>query len=107
MAGNIIAIILGVVCCCFTYFISLASMVLGIIGVVYASKVKSSMSPEEERHNRNVSRLLMIIAFVVLVLGIVVFIGMVLSSANGIEGLKETWNSIYESVSLSMAEAGN
>lgn len=107
MAGNIIAIILGVVCCCFTYFISLVTMVLGIIGVVYASKVKASMSPEEERHNRNLSRIMMIIGYVVLLLGLVVFIGMILTSSNGFEGLKETWNSIYESVSISMAEGGN
>ena len=102
LAGNIIALILGVICCCFTYGISLIAMILGIIGVVYASKVKSSLNADEERHNRKVSRILMIIAYVVLLLGIVAMIGIAIAANNGISGLKEMYESIYESVSESM-----
>ena len=102
LAGNIIALVLGVICCCFTYGISLIAMILAIVGLVYASKVKSSMNAEEERHNRKVSRILMIIAYVVLLLSIVAMVAMVIAASNGISGFKEMYESIYESVSMSM-----
>ena len=105
LAGNIIAIVLGVICCCFTYGISLIAMILGIIGTVYASKVKSSLNADEERHNRRVSRILMIIAYVVLVLGLVAIIGLAIAASDGISGFKEMYESIYESVSVSMENA--
>ncbi|MBP5492507.1 MAG: hypothetical protein J6Y08_06665 [Clostridiales bacterium] len=105
LAGNIIAIIVGVVCCCCTYFISIVTLVLGIIGVVYASKVKSSSSPEEEAKNRRVSRIMMIIAYVALLIGLVVMVAAGLASGNGIEGFKESFMSAYESASISMEEA--
>ena len=106
LAGNIIAIILGVVCCCFTYGISLIAMILGIIGTVYASKVKSSLNADEEHHNRKVSRIMMIIAYVVLLLGIVAVVALVMSASNGISGFQELYESVYESVSQSMEAAG-
>ncbi len=106
LAGNIIAIILGVICCCFTYGISLIAMILGIVGTVFASKVKSSLNADEERSNRRISRILMIIAYVVLILGVVAMVALVLAASDGIGGFKEMYESIYESVSISMAEAG-
>jgi hypothetical protein len=81
-------------------------MILGIIGTVYASKVKSSLNADEERGNRRISRILMIIAYVVLLLGVVAMVALVLAASDGIGGFKEMYESIYESVSISMAEAG-
>ena len=105
LAGNIIAIILGVICCCFTSFISAITMILGIIGTVFASKVKSSTSAEEEKHNRKVSCILMIIAFVFLLIGIGVMIASIAMAGEGIGDFGAIWSSVYESVSLSMEEA--
>ena len=48
----------------------------------------------------------MIIAYVVLLLGVVAMVALVLAASDGIGGFKEMYESIYESVSISMAEAG-
>lgn len=104
IAGHIIAIILGILCCCFTYFISLGTMVLGIIGVVFAAKVRSSTSEAEEAHNRKVSRILLLIAFAVLLVGVALFIVDLINTMHqmGNMNIGEMWESIYASVSESM-----
>lgn len=104
IAGHIIAIILGVLCCCFTYFISLGTMVLGIIGVVFAAKVRSSTSAAEEAHNRKVSRILLLIAFAVLLVGVALFVVDLINTMHklGDMNFSELWESVYASVSESM-----
>lgn len=107
LAGNIILIVLGAVCCCFIY--PLIWLVLGIIGTVYAAKVKNSHSAEEEAHNRKVARIMMLIGYGVLIVCVILLIAGMISEygsfGDAVDALEETWDSIYESVSESMENA--
>ncbi|MBO4495097.1 MAG: hypothetical protein J5752_04500 [Clostridiales bacterium] len=110
IAGNIIAIVFGVVCCCCTNFISLISMILGIVGLVFASKIKSSANAQEEASNRSKARILMIIAFLVLVGGLVFTIIRTIINFNEVadgKSFSEYLESIYESVSESVEKMGS
>lgn len=110
IAGNIIAIVFGVICCCCTNFISLISMILGIIGIVFASKVKTSANAEEEASNRSKARILMIIAFLVLVGGLVFTIIQTIIDFNKVadgKSFSEYLESVYESVSESVEKMGS
>jgi len=109
IAGNILAIVFGVLCCCCTNFISLISMVLGIIGIVFASKIKSSSNAEEEASNRKKARILMLIAFLVLAGGLVFTIIQFIIGFNKVsDGLSfpEYFESIWDSVSESVENMG-
>ena len=110
LAGNIIALVLGVVCCCCTNFISLIAMILGIIGVIFASKVKSSANAEEEASNRRKARILMIIAFVVILGGLAYSVISTIINFNKFadgRSFSEYIESIYESVSESIENMGS
>jgi|GEM_PF-2138904 len=109
MAGHIILLILGVICCCFTIGITLVSTILSIIGLVYASKVKASLSAEEEAHNRKISMILLIVSIVALVGGLAVLIGSIFISYGSIsafiDAVSESFESAWESASLSAEKA--
>ena len=105
LAGNIISLVLGLVCCCCTNFISLIAVILGILGIVFASKVKTSMNAEEEASNRKKARIMMIVGFLVILGGlafsIIKFFVDFNKYADG-RDFKEYFESVYQSVSESL-----
>lgn len=109
MAGHIILLIFGVICCCFTIGITLISTILSIIGLVYASKVKASLSAEEEAHNRKISMILLIVSIVALFGGLAVLIGSIFISYGSfsafIDAVSESFESAWESASISAEKA--
>lgn len=72
LAGNIITLILGVITCCF--IIPIISIIVSIIGIVFASKVKNSTNAAEEKSNRTISLVMMLLAIAFIVIGTTLFV---------------------------------
>jgi hypothetical protein len=75
LAGNIIVLVLS--CIFFCGLFPLVSIPLSIIGIVFSVKAKNSRSEQEEKACRMVAMIMMIIGIFFLILGIVVFCGVV------------------------------
>lgn len=101
VAGNVILIVLGTLCCCCVFF-TIISTVLGIIGVVNASKVRGCTSPEEEQHCRGIARLMMIIGYVLLVVIVVTVFSVITakfgSISEGVDQIESWFESVAESI---------
>ncbi len=84
LAGNIIALILGVLTCCF--LLPIVSIIVSIIGIVFASKVKNSANAAEEKSNRTIALVMMLIAFAFVIIGSALFTVGVYQEYGGFEG---------------------
>ena len=93
LAGNIIALILGVITCCF--IVPIISIIVAIIGIVFASKVKNSSNAAEEKSNRTIALVMMLLAFAFVIIGTVLFVVGVYQQYGGFE---EFWEYISEKV---------
>ena len=93
LAGNIITLILGVITCCF--LAPIISIIVSIIGIVFASRVKNSTNASEEKTNRTIALVMMLIAIAFIILGGVLFVASVYSQYGGFEGF---WEYVSEKV---------
>ena len=87
LAGNIIALILGVCTCCF--IVPIIAIIVSIIGIVFASKVKNSTNAAEEKSNRTIALVMMLLAFAFVIIGTALFVVGVYQEYGGFEGFFE------------------
>ncbi|MBP5418141.1 MAG: hypothetical protein J6Y58_11535 [Clostridiales bacterium] len=83
LAGNIVVLVLS--CIFFCSIFPLVSIPLSIIGIVFSVKAGNSRSVQEENASRMVAMIMLIIGAILLVLGIMVFIGVVEDRYGGFE----------------------
>lgn len=83
LAGNIITLIFAVITCC--TLLPIVSIVVTIIGIVFASKVKNSTNAAEEKANRTVALIMMLIGIAFIILGVAVTIYGIYSEYGGFE----------------------
>ena len=105
LTGNIILVVFSCLFCCCVLGISVISLILGIVGIVYASKVKTSQNAEEEAHNRSVSRICMIIGYALYVVMILFLIIGATLAYGSLDAAVEAIQSAYESVSEELEES--
>ena len=87
LAGNIIALILGVCTCCF--IVPIIAIIVSIIGIVFASKVKNSTNAAEEKSTRTIALVMMLLAFAFVIIGTALFVVGVYQEYGGFEGFFE------------------
>lgn len=99
MAGNILVLIFSVICCCL--IVTLASIAVSIIGIVYASKVKRALNEREEKSFRRVSLIMLLVGIGIIVLGIALLIIGIFNEYGSfdafIDAIKESYESWSES----------
>ena len=95
LAGNIIMLVISVITCCLVY--TLAALVMSIIGIVFAAKVKNAQNAEQERSYRKVALIMLLVSVAVEILAIILFVVGVYQKYGGFEGFFEELESIWES----------
>ena len=74
LTANIIVLVFSVVMCFHTIGVTILAMIFSIIGIVNASKVKSSTSEFEAQHRKSTATVMLILGLIVLFAGILVYI---------------------------------
>ena len=91
LAGNIVVLVLS--CIFFCGLVPIISIVLSIIGIVFAAKVKNAKTPQQEGSFRTVAIIMLILGIIFLIIGIIVVIAVINQEYGGLSGL---WEEILE-----------
>jgi hypothetical protein len=91
LAANIIVLVLSVIFFC--GILPLASVALSIIGIVFSVKAGHARGPLEEKSQKSVALIMLILGIVFLVLGIVVIVASILSKYGSFNAF---WEDILE-----------
>ncbi len=87
LAGNIIVLVLSVIFFC--GFFPLIAIPLSIIGIVFSVKAGRAKSPQEEKSNKTIALVMLIIGIFFLILGIIAFVATVYREYGGFDGFWE------------------
>ncbi|HBY32807.1 MAG TPA: hypothetical protein DEG74_03475 [Clostridiales bacterium] len=95
LAGNIIMLVISVLTCCLVY--TIPALVMSIIGIVFAAKVKNAQNADQEKSYRKVALIMLLVSIVVEILAIVLFVVGVYAKYGGFEGFFDELESVLES----------